>query len=626
MPSDPNSALIPIVRQMLKAAITQATAVTRTPNILTGTVEDIDADTFDVAFVRMDAETSGSDPIQSDNYEAPGIVPATRLGATAIDEQVRVEFTAAAGASANRTGGIGGQRIVVDTTTGVLTFYDSTGNVVGRLTPEEWFIGTDGGARLSFDPQGGMRIRSTTDVLVATIDQQGYSLRDSGTGFVLAELHGDHLILKDSVGTDDIVLSTSSAVSFPDPKYTSATEADPGTTFVAPSVALFGTGSDLEIAHVAAWEAGGSAPTGTSFTPPTGFSEQFDEINPTAPNPGSLNVAASTKQPATGGAATSTCSSSGYQSGLSTHVSVRGGGGTAPSVRSLTKGFFTTVATSLALSLDKPTGTATGDMLLAFVALGNAVGSVPVGWTTPQGWKFLGANFLIRGTGSTQSTVAVGVWAHGVTDGGSEPATYELTINFGSGSKVLHAALIAIQNPGTALGGPNITIGGTPVKRLIASTTLASANLELANFTNIPAGPYRHLEVVFFGISDTSADTPRNIQVRLNGDSGNNYAWQLSRDAVGSQALGTSGIHVGELDGAGATHVSVGRFDVLHYATSDAKKIILSQSHAEESANIALFNGAGQWNSSAVVNAVRVLTDSSLTKFDIGSRAELYGW
>lgn len=176
------------------------------------------------------------------------------------------------------------------------------------------------------------------------------------------------------------------------------------------------------------------------------------------------------------------------------------------------------------------------------------------------------------------------------------------------------------------IGGASSTVVGSLIKRLIAEARPDPANLELANFTNIPATPYRHLQVVFFGLSDTSADAVRNIQVRLNGDSGNNYSWQLSRDAVSVQGLGTTGIRVGELDGAGAGHVSVGTFDLLHYNTDDVHKVILSQSHAEESANIALFNGAGQWNSSAVVDTVRILTDSASTQFDVGSRALLYGW
>lgn len=518
-----------------------------------------------------------------------------------------------------------GTRIFFDGTTGTISFYNSAGDIVAQLAPGEWFIGTPSGERITLDPSGGLRIRNAADVLVGVIDQEGYTLRDSATGAVLAEFHPDHLTLRDPAGTFDIVASTSSANTHPDPRYGSTPEADPGTTFVAPAVSTFGTGDDLELVHAAAWEAGSGAPTGATFTPPGGYTERYDEVEEAAPG-GNLHVSAATRQPAVGSAATLTNSSADWQSGLSTHVLIRGGGGTSPSFRSVSKAFFSTAAAQFDVSLSKPTGTATGDDLIAIIAMGNAVGSVPVGWTTPEGWRFLGAKFLIRGSGATQSTLAVGVWWKPITDGASEPASYSITINFGAGDKVLHAAIVAIQNVDTSPGGPNILIGPSPVKRLLAESVLTAASVTVASFSDIPAGPYRHLQLEFYGMSDTGADAVRNLQLRFNGDSGANYHSQTLRDGVAAQVLSGTGMRVGELNGASAGHMAAGVIDILEYASGFDHKIVLSHTHSEQTGNVVLFVGSGQWNSAAAINALALLTDSGATQFNVGSIARLYGW
>ena len=131
--------------------------------------------------------------------------------------------------------------------------------------------------------------------------------------------------------------------------------------------------------------------------------------------------------------------------GAGTHIIVRGTpGGTTPTVRSTTQLEATTSTTAATLVMSAPAGLVAGDVLLVFISMGNSGGSVPVGWVTPTGWVYLGAQVTLTGSGSTMSMLAVGVWAK--LCGPSEPSTYSTTINFGAGTKTMHASLVAVMN------------------------------------------------------------------------------------------------------------------------------------------------------------------------------------
>src|SRR5262245_46317657 len=89
-----------IIRAAVKAARDEGASKARVTNILAGNVEDLDSN-LDIVYVRMDQESMGSSPYQSDNYGAPGIIPATRVGEAATGDQVRLDFNGPAGATAS---------------------------------------------------------------------------------------------------------------------------------------------------------------------------------------------------------------------------------------------------------------------------------------------------------------------------------------------------------------------------------------------------------------------------------------------------------------------------------------------------------------------------------------------
>lgn len=635
-------AIARIIRQAVKSSMAEATKRTRTTGVLSGTVEQIDTEDLGVVFVRMDNEVLGGDPTQSMNFEEPGVIPATRLGETFTDEQVRVDFNGASGASAMRTsaqtrvvlpfGAEDGQRVVLEGgDPGFVAFFDENGDLVGFLDGQEWAIGDVGnnGARVTMDPIGGFRIRSATDQLVTIVDQQGYSLRDTASGIVTAEIKPGSFRIVDPNGTDDVEIVTSSAGTLPNPAYRSAVETSPGSSLVAPAAPLF-TGDpadDIEIAHVAAWLRATSQ--SSSMTPPSGWTERSDENEQSAA--GTLSTSVATRDVATGTAGTFTSDQSNWQHAIGTHVVIKGGGASSPSYRSISVADTQLAAGQATVTINKPSGVVQGDVLVVFVTLGVNGGLVPTGWTTPDGFVFLGAAFNTSGSGSTQSTLAVGAWAK--LAGASEPSDYSTTINLPSGLKSIQGTMVAIQNPYLVPGGVQIRLAGHPIRRLLDFSVLPSDSATLCDFQNIPQG-YDHLELIYDGLTIQNGGAGNvRIRMRYNADTGNNYFYQLfdveSNTAavnVAAAAGPTDRILLGGLsavDGA----ATAGQLSIFAYSATGSRKQMVGRSFWASDAGLNLRNGnlTGQYTGSPISRIVLEVNSSS-HQFAAGSRAYLYGY
>lgn len=631
-----------IFRQAIKSAISEAVTKARTTKMLSGTVEQLDDEDLDVVFIRMDNELIGGDPTQSMNFENPGVIPATRLGETFTDEQVRVEYNGSAGASAMRTsaqtrvvlpfGAEEGQRVLLEGgDPGFIAFFDENGDLVGLLDGQEWAIGDVGGsgARVTMDPIGGFRIRSATDQLVTIVDQQGYTLRDLSTGIVTAEIRPGSLRIVDPNGTDDVEIVTSSSGTLPNPAYRQAVETNPAGSLVVPAAPLFtdSPADDIEIGHVAAWlRVTNQAAT---MTPPAGWTERTDE-NDTS-GAGTLQTSVATRDVATGTAGTFTSTQTNWQHGVGTHVVIKGGGATSPSYRSVSVADTALAGGTVTLTIPKPAGTVERDVLVVFVSMGVSGGLVPTGWTTPDGFVFLGASFNTSGSGSTQSTLAVGAWAK--LAGASEPADYSTSINLPNGLKAIQGTMVAIQDPFLVDGGVQIRLAGHPIRRLLDFTVLAANSATLCDFQNISQG-YDHLEVIYDALTVQNGGAANvRIRLRYNGDTGNNYFYQLydvesSTAAIdtASAALLTDRILLGGLSAVDGAATS-GQFSIFAYASTASRKIMLGRAFWASDAGLNLRNGglSGQYSGSPI-NRIRIEINSGTQLFAAGSRAYLYGY
>jgi hypothetical protein len=266
----------------------------------------------------------------------------------------------------------------------------------------------------------------------------------------------------------------------------------------------------------------------------------------------------------------------------------------------------------------------TDRVLLAFVALGNDGGGVPTDWQAPVGWIFLGAMFNFTGSGSTLSTLAVGVWAKLGT--ASEPASYDVSLVVTGGRKTLHACVVAVQNPFLVQGGAHIRIAGHPIRRLLAFTELQAASATLCDFQDIPPG-YDHLELIFTTKSDRGADSVRNINMRFNGDSGANYHTQRMRDGVSFSALNTTRILLGAVDGTNANFESGGRFNILDYAHIGERRVVIGDSVFIEGGGITEDTVRGIYrNTTDPINRITCAVETGPTLAQAGSRVYLYGY
>ena len=633
-----------LVRAAARAAVQEAQAKVRTPSTLSGTVDQLDDD-LDVVLVRMDLEAMGGDPTQSDNYEMPGVIPATRLGEANTGDKVRVTFEGPAGASATRTstenvivlpfGAETGRRIIADGNAGRIEFYDEDDVLVGLLDTDLWAMGDidPPGARATFDPIGGLRMRDANDALVSILDQNGYSLRDPVSGQVRAEITKGHFHLLDPVGTDGIEMVTTSQGTLSNPAYAAATEVNPGASLTAPAAPLFTStpADDIEIAHVAAFLRATSQ--SATMTPPAGHTEQSDE-NYDGTTVGTLQTSVATRDPATGATGDFTSTQSNWQHGIGTRVVVRGGGAASPAFRSISYAEMATAGATATASIAKPTGTVQDDVLVTFVTMGVNGGFVPTGWETPEGFVFLGAKFSTSGSGSTQSTLAVGAWVK--LAGASEPSTYSTKINLPSGLKAISAHMVAIQGAFLTPGGVQIRMAGHPIRRLIAFNELAAPSTTLCDFQNISQA-YDNLELVIEGISNRNGATLGAVaryRVRYNNDTGANYFWQLydfqdtgTAAAVSAAGAADSRQLLGVVNGLDGSTVSA-VCQILGYCRTGGRRAIHGSTYSTVGSlgsNIRNGKVAGEYIGGAI-NRLAVTMDGSPQRFGTGTRAYLYGY
>jgi len=492
----PNDALtrrsiIALVRTIVQASINEAQAAVRTPRILTGVVEDMDDD-LDTVYIRMDQEAMSGDPTLSNNWDAPGVIAATRLGETVIGEQVRVSFDGSAGASAQNTsvptrivrpfGVETGQRMVFDGGLGTIEFWNDDNVLVGFLDATQWFLGVPGQALARIDPTGGLRLRDDDDVLrVQLSPYEGLTLRDAATGVSSAILRPDGLVVIDPASGDQISITSGNISSVPTPKW--AGEATvlvgPFDFHGTPAVSSFGTGDDIDIRFVCV--ASPENEGAQTYTPPAGYTERSDVIGTGALS--SLATSVATRDPALAspGAALFDNTHNNWWRHNGHSVIVRGGGPTSPSFRSISADpVVATSQSTVVLTINYPAGVVAGDLLLAFVVCAGP--ALPIAWSVPAGWVQLG----VQVAGADNYFLSSGVWFKRAEAG--EPTSAQVTINMSSPATTqFQATAVAIQNPKVYGAGLDIRRNNRSMPRgLVAEATPITASTTDWAYTSLP--------------------------------------------------------------------------------------------------------------------------------------------
>ena len=161
---------------------------------------------------------------------------------------------------------------------------------------------------------------------------------------------------------------------------------------------------------------------------------------------------------------------------------------------------------------------------------------------------------------------------------------------------------------------------------LISTTVLAGTAVSVT-FSSLGdySATYKHLQVRVA----TTNDGANNAGMRINGDTGSNYAWH---HLVGTGSAVASSAETSQTSMAffyiGAVTVGVGVIDLLDaYSTTKNKTVRTLQGQAGASAGaLRVALGSGLFMSTSAISSVTILANrGSATNFSAGSRFSIYG-
>jgi hypothetical protein len=162
----------------------------------------------------------------------------------------------------------------------------------------------------------------------------------------------------------------------------------------------------------------------------------------------------------------------------------------------------------------------------------------------------------------------------------------------------------------------------TPTHIALGNLTLSATDAEVT-FASIP-NTYRDL-ILVARVQGTNATGGLTFQMRLNGDSGNNYSDVVLGSSSGgnfsNSTSSTNGMRMNYMGSAG-TETSVFVANILDYSATDKHKSVLTRSvgTADGSRTDAF---VGRWANTGVVTSVTIRPDAN--SIAAGSTFALYG-
>jgi uncharacterized phage protein gp47/JayE len=162
---------------------------------------------------------------------------------------------------------------------------------------------------------------------------------------------------------------------------------------------------------------------------------------------------------------------------------------------------------------------------------------------------------------------------------------------------------------------------------LIETSIVSGSSTTTVTFSNLGtyASTYKHLQIRGVAKPATNANT----YLRMNGDTGNNYAWHelYTYDPASSVAssAGTSQNHIKAIyaDGTGtANSFGAGVIDILDCYSSTKNKTVRILTGTTDDVFVAVRSGL--WNNTASITSL-TLTTSDGSNLVAGSRFSIYG-
>ena len=180
----------------------------------------------------------------------------------------------------------------------------------------------------------------------------------------------------------------------------------------------------------------------------------------------------------------------------------------------------------------------------------------------------------------------------------------------------------------TATAGVISAVGGGGGGFTQIAQQVVAVAVNTLTLSAIPA-TFTNLRLVFSGAS-SSASNITELNVRFNGDTGNNYDWA---NLFGGQISPTAGTGAGVafitaayLNGAGDTTPSQADIEIAGYAGTTFQKTLVANSKFDNGSTlISSMLASGNWHNTAAINAIQLLTQDG-SNFDVGTIVTLYGY
>lgn len=187
---------------------------------------------------------------------------------------------------------------------------------------------------------------------------------------------------------------------------------------------------------------------------------------------------------------------------------------------------------------------------------------------------------------------------------------------------MLNSLVGIIASSGGAAGG------GGDFESIASATGTGSSNT--ITFSSIPS-TYTSLQIRFIGRT-TASDVPANLHIRLNGDTGSNYAQhQLYGDGTTATASGAATqtrIRGGAISTAAETSgvMGVNIVDIHDYSSTTRNKTVRIFSGIDKNGSGGFVElGSGLWASTSAVNSVSLLTTVTGGSWTTDTVIALYG-
>lgn len=154
----------------------------------------------------------------------------------------------------------------------------------------------------------------------------------------------------------------------------------------------------------------------------------------------------------------------------------------------------------------------------------------------------------------------------------------------------------------------------------IATTTLGAAASTLS-FSSIPS-TFKHLQIrINFDVVTSGSE----IRLRLNSDSGTNYAYHymLGNGSGVSAGGATTQTFCEVISASSNTYPTVAIIDILDYASTTKNKVVRVLAGNDRNGSGEIWVTSSLWLNTSAINALTFSLDSG--NIDTGSTAALYG-